>query len=236
MRTSLKILVFLGLVAGMVMGYNQWKTITRLRGENNDLKRKIEEVKATAESNFDRKLVDLDKDVDLLRTQVKELPRLRNELQQLRRSTNELAKLRLENQQLNARQRESVALPSTPVFSQGVLMSKENWVFAGYATPESALQSAVWAMSKGDPKTFIASLSPEMQTEMKKEWDQKPESQIAAEGKEGMQKITGYRIQSTKTISADEVILSMHLEGEDKVEDLTMKRLGSEWKLAGPVK
>jgi RNA polymerase sigma factor (sigma-70 family) len=35
---------------------------------------------------------------------------------------------------------------------------KESWAFIGYADPESALQSTIWAMNQGDTKTYLASL------------------------------------------------------------------------------
>src|SRR5436190_969933 len=158
MKTFWQILFLIVLIASGAVGYFQWKTITDLRRENHDLKIKSEQAKGSAEANFDRKLANLDKEVDQLRVQVKELARLRNEVQQLRKATNEVAKLRLENQKLkDAKPNNSPASNPIPA-KQGALVPKENWTFAGYATPESAVQSAIWAMSQGDPKTFLASL------------------------------------------------------------------------------
>jgi Domain of unknown function (DUF4878) len=236
MKTIWQLLFLVLLIASGVGGYFQWKTITDLRRENHDLRIKSEQAKATAEANFDRKLVELDKEVDQLRVQMKEIARLRNEVQQLRKATNEVAKLRQENEKLkDVRKSNAPAANPTPG-KQGALVPKENWAFAGYASPESTVQSAIWAVSQGDLKTFLGSLTPEMQEEIKKEWGQKSEAEIAAEGKAETQKTKGYQIQNTQTISPDEVVLSLQMDGKETSEEMTVKRIGTEWKLAGPRK
>ncbi len=41
------------------------------------------------------------------------------------------------------------------------IVAREAWGFAGYATPEAALQSMIWAKSTGDFQTFLNSIIPE---------------------------------------------------------------------------
>jgi hypothetical protein len=42
---------------------------------------------------------------------------------------------------------------------------QSSWAFVKYATPEAALQSSLWAMSKGDMKAFFESLTPGFQSQ-----------------------------------------------------------------------
>jgi RNA polymerase sigma factor (sigma-70 family) len=47
------------------------------------------------------------------------------------------------------------------------IVPRSSWTFAGYANPESAFQSSIWAISKGDAQTWLASLTPAMQMEVR---------------------------------------------------------------------
>jgi hypothetical protein len=227
----LSTLVLLGITATTV----EWNTISNLRRENVELKNRVEQLVVLGESNSNLERGKLNAEVEQLRAQLKDLPRLRGELQQLRNSTNELAKLRDENRQLKSRAGAPAPATSSST-AQATSYKKENWAFAGYATPDSALQSVVWGMSQGDLKTVLAGASPEFQAMLAKEWENKTEAQIAEEGRKEMEKTTGFRILDRKTVSDDEVVLDMFIEGENHHEKMSMKRYGSEWKLAGPAR
>jgi hypothetical protein len=68
---------------------------------------------------------------------------------------------------------------------------------------------------------------------MEKEWAGKSEAEVSADARKGMDKLSGVRILERKTVSDDEVVLSVYAEGgEDKVQKISMKRYGTEWKLA----
>src|SRR5439155_3866208 len=84
-----------------------------------------------------------------------ELLKLRGEVGDLRLQTNDLGRLQSENQRLKS----SLATVSTNP-ENVTLAPKESWAFVGYAEPESAFQSAFWAMNQGDAKTLLASLAP----------------------------------------------------------------------------
>ena len=115
--------------------------------------------------------------------------------------------------------------------------AKESWAFSGYATPEAALQSVIWAMREGDTKTFLSSLAPEEMARVQREWGNKSEAEISDDAKRGTDKISSIRILESKTVSDDEVVLNVYAAGgEDKVEKISMKRFGAEWKVAGPKK
>lgn len=180
-------------------------------------------------------------ELERLRTETGEVHKLRNEVSQLRAGAKELGQLRTENQKLRTADRQLQAAPKTgvaapsPATSQERYYAKEDWAFTGYATPEAALQSVVWAMREGDTRTFLASLAPEEMARVQKEWGNKSEAEISADAKRGTDKISNLRILESKTLSDDEVVLNVYAAGgEDKVQKISMKRIGGEWKLAGP--
>jgi RNA polymerase sigma factor (sigma-70 family) len=114
------------------------------------------------------------------------------------------------------------------------LIQKDAWAFLGYADPESAFQSTVWAMNKGDAKTFLNSLSPE--GENFKHVQDRSESEVAAENKRELEKVTAYKIVDKETVSDNEVILTVFAQGESHLTKFRLQRIGTEWKLAGPIK
>ena len=180
-------------------------------------------------------------EVERLRAEAREVHKLRNEVSQLRAGVKEADQLRAENQRFRAAGRPLQAAPSTGVAaasataSQDGYYAKEHWAFTGYATPEAALQSVIWAMREGDTRTLLASLTPEEMERMQKEWGNKSEAQVSADTKRGTDKISGIRILESKTLSDDEVVLSVFAAGgEDKVQKISLKRYGTEWRMAGP--
>src|ERR1035441_4170953 len=79
---------------------------------------------------------------------LEELLRLRGEAGVLRQQTKELETLREENRQARAALASGLNTNYWP---------RDSWAFAGYASPDAALQSSLWAGSKGDLKTFLDS-------------------------------------------------------------------------------
>src|ERR1051325_8677539 len=95
-----------------------------------------------------------------LRAEGQDLLKLRNEVTQLRAGSKEMEKLRAENQQLRsaaAAARTAVPptppspVPPVPAAGTGAQFPKESWTFSGYASPDAALVSAIWAMKEGNP-------------------------------------------------------------------------------------
>jgi len=180
-------------------------------------------------------------ELERLKAEAREVHKLRNEVSQLRAGVKETDRLRTENQRLRAAGKPLQAAPGTGVAGPSTAASqegyypKESWAFTGYATPEAALQSVIWAMREGDTRTLLASVTPEEMARMQKEWGNKSEDQVSADAKRGMDKLSGVRILESRTLSDDEVVLSVYAAGgEDKVQKISMKRYGAEWRMAGP--
>jgi RNA polymerase sigma factor (sigma-70 family) len=104
---------------------------------------------------------------------------------------------------------------------------RESWKFAGFADPRSALQSAIWAWGRGDSKTFVESLEPEMRERQRERLEKmKPEDLI-----QEFRNVTGYRLIGSQTNAVDRVILDVLFNGVERQKDVRLKKVGNEWKL-----
>lgn len=111
---------------------------------------------------------------------------------------------------------------------------KETWAFAGYASPDSALESWAWAFSQGERKVMLQCLVPEAQTILERELAGKSDGAIKALAAQIAAKDKGYTIQSREIISGDDVILHISEYGSDRLTRIELKKIGSDWKLTGP--
>jgi hypothetical protein len=232
------------LLASLAIFWAARSRVSALGKENERLRAELVEAQQSIAANRTAQSREQNEELERLRTEAGEIHKLRNEVRQLRAGAAETERLRSENQQLRAADRPNQAPPKTPeaastgAGSQDGYHAKESWHFAGYTSPEAALQSVVWAMREGDTKTLVASLAPEELTRMMKdEWGGKSEAEIGADAKRNTDKINSIRILESKTVSDDEVVLHIYATGgEDHVQKISMKRLGAEWKFAGPKK
>ncbi len=113
---------------------------------------------------------------------------------------------------------------------------RATWAFAGYTNPESAFLSGVWALGNDDAQNWLASLSPDEQARTVDRATANPNRDIiGARDPADFAKITGYRIVEKQAVSLDEVILKIYAEGLNQIQKFSIQRLGSEWKVGGPV-
>jgi len=168
-----------------------------------------------------------------------ELLRLRNQAAQLKQVTNELQRLQMQVQQLQAANQQIRAAPApapapdTNTAAATGPVARESWAFAGYATPEATLQSAIFAMSQGDYQTFLASMSPEEAARMQKSFEGKTPEQIAEEGRRETASARSFQILRKQELAPDRVVLNVFVAGEDRMQRVTMQKIGEEWKWAG---
>ena len=175
----------------------------------------------------------------------RDLAKLRGEVTQLRTTTRDAEKLRTENQRLKSENQQlrgasaaAAATPATPAPSapEPGNFPREAWTMAGYASPESALVSAIWSMQQGNPKQYFDSLTPEEQLRMSKVWEGKSQEEIAAKHVGDTARITGMKVLNTQEISPDQVVLSVYIGGVDRAEKVSMKRVGNDWKFGGYIR
>jgi regulator of replication initiation timing len=169
-----------------------------------------------------------------------DVARLRGELTQLRTASKDTEKLRAENQQLRTENQKlrgasatAATAPAPPAAPAPASFPREAWAFSGYQTPEAALVSAIWSMQQGNPKQYFESLTPEEQLRMTKVWENKSQAEIAAKHQADTATISGMRVTETQPVSAEETVMKVFIEGVNREEKVSMKRVGNEWKFNG---
>jgi hypothetical protein len=232
---KLKLGVLLAIVVGGVVIplVIQHQSLVTQREENQALRQQIDQLaKLDAENDRLSNLVARAQSTD--DDQLHELLRLRGEVGSLRRQTNELGKLQSENQRLRSSLLTSKPATQTPLTRES--LPRQSWAFVGYADPESALQSVIWAMSQGDAKTARASFAPEARELT--DWRDKSDADLSTDIKREMEKVTAFKIISNEAISVDTAVLTVMVERVDhnEVTPLKLQRIGADWKLAGSVK
>jgi len=227
-------------LAGAVVG---WKNVGLLREENSALRAQLDAFQAQNAASSEAGDRQREQEWQRLRSEAQEVVRLRGEVSQLRGGAKETDRLRSDNLRLQAENQQmrananAVATPSTPPPNAPPdQFPKESWAFSRYATPEAALVSAIWAMKQGDPKAYAASLSPEEQARMAQTWADKSEADIAAKHQKDVSVITGMRILDRQPVSAEEVQMNVYIEGVGRMEKVSMKRIGEEWRFGGYIR
>ena len=121
-----------------------------------------------------------------------------------------------------------------PIAPRQVYSPKASWAFAGYASPEAALQTYFWAMNKQDTTNLYASMTPGAREEFTKGQQDagQTEAQFFRELAPVLKKFSGYRILEIQPVAADEFDLIIAIEdGPNKSDNMTVKRVGTEWKV-----
>ncbi len=130
---------------------------------------------------------------------------------------------------------QSTSQPKPTVSTQNDF-PKSSWHFAGFADPESALESTLWAMSQGDVKSYLASLAPD--GGLFREAQGRPENQIVSQNKQVVDGIAGYKIINEQKVSDDEVIITFQPEVPDGTKPvhpgrMVIRLVDGEWKVSG---
>ena len=241
---TMRILRWLGvaaLVTAIAAAVAGWQKVRQLRAENELLRAQWQQLKEHSDAAAEAQFKQYEQELQRLRAQAQEVFRLRNEVTQLRTVAQDTEKLRAENRQLRVQNQQSGAgaggSAATAVVSNPQIPAdqfpREKWTFAGYSTPQAALVSAVWAMKEGKPQVYLDSLSPEEQVRMAKVWENKSEGEIAAKHQQEVSQITNVRVMNQKEISPEEVQLTVFIEGPNRMEIVSMKRSGADWKFGG---
>jgi len=179
-------------------------------------------------------------------SQLSELLRLRGEVGQLRRQASEAKKLQTENRRLQTALSGAQGNSNSENSREeelNIQLPRASWAFAGYNTPEAALQSLLWARREGDFKSVLASLTPDFVEQARKAWGDQIEEQINAELPYDRDRFSNCHISKKEVLSESEVKLYFQLD-ESAVAfgpngtrarslgcGITVKRSGNEWKL-----
>lgn len=234
MRLERTIYSVLILVAATIAVIN-WRRAEIFRSDNEDLRARVEELET--ESAASSTVLELARgQSEKLRAQNLEIMKLRNDVTQSRVGTKEAEALAAENQRLKAMAQakpNSAEADGNAQRGGGRDFPRESWSFSGYASPESALVSAIWAMKEGNPQTYLESLTPQEQERMASVWQDKAENEIAEKHKNDVSAIAGLRVLERQDLSPTEVVMNVYLEGPGRVEKIRMNQVGQDWKFGG---
>jgi len=167
---------------------------------------------------------------------VLEVMRLRGEIGRLRQTIKETTQ-RTDGTRTGAEDSSSKPQAPDPQTVQA-FWSREQLGFAGQADPVSALQTVLWAMSRGDGPTLALSVSPRAKTKLARaDWNEHGElaQEIAASAEkisESLSQASGFYLVGQKFASENEAVLDVFFEGEGKTRKFSMKKLEGEWKFS----
>jgi len=108
---------------------------------------------------------------------------------------------------------------------------------AGYADPAAALETALWAMSRGDATALAASVTPEARSKLiREDWLQHgpAEEELAAATRiiaDSLSPSSGFYVVGQVLVSQDQATLDLHFEGEQMTRKVALKSIGDGWKL-----
>ena len=168
---------------------------------------------------------------------VREVMRLRGEIGQLHRQ------IGTETNQTMNETRAVAEAPSSKPQAPDPQKVQAYWPrtqlgFAGQADPVSALQTALWAMSRGDGPALAASVTPKARMRLARaDWNEHGESsqEIAASASkiaESLNPASGFYLVGQKFASTDEAVLDVFFEGEGKTRKFSIKMVEGEWKFS----
>jgi TolA-binding protein len=229
------------LAAAAAAAVTGWRRVGQLRAEadaaRNESQAQEQQAAASTTSDEAQRQAELEN----LRGQTSELLRLRNQVNQLRSAAKEAERLRAEVQQLRSdnqqlRTAAGAAPAATPATDAHDQFPRDKWAFSGYATPDAALVSAIWAMKEGNPKTYLDSLAPDEKARLAKVWENKSEAEIAAKHQQDVSPITGMRILDRTTVAPDQVQMNVYIQGVDRMEKVSMVLIDNEWKFNGYIR
>jgi hypothetical protein len=155
-----------------------------------------------------------------------ELLRLRGEVGALRRQTKELEAVRAENRQAHAAGGAATA----------DYWPRSSWAFTGYANPDTALQSYLWAANKGDLKALRASATGDVWKQMDEESGGKSETESSLRARNNVASLKSVLVINREVQADDAVMLTAAFEDRTNTHTvkLLMKKIGNDWKLSTP--
>lgn len=165
----------------------------------------------------------------LAEMQLEELQKLRLEVKQLQHRTNDIKTLQAEVRRLRGvlSSLSSNAPPNVPVED---VYPRDSWEYAGFDTPEDALETVTWAISQGDQNSYMEGLSPELRSEM---LAQLADGSFFQLGPLEMSDASGFRILDREAVSDNQVIYRIYMDGQNDTLDMLLEYQDGQWVVAG---
>ena len=218
----------IGVSVWLALGY---QTRLRLEEENQGLRQQVDQMAELVAEN--------ERLSNLVAQASQSRPRSDDQMRELLRPRAEVGALRQQGKALESPRAENPQAPASPESADPAADNwpKESWAFAGYASPSAAVQSCLWAASKGDVKTFLSGVTGNAQMFAEKLLAGKSESEISAAVTAQFAGIKSLRVVSREVQDENTVVLTTASEEESGTvtKKALMKKVGNEWKLAGEV-
>jgi hypothetical protein len=207
-------LLLLVLAAGVLVGVVkvQRSIIASLRQEVNLLHLQLEASEKAGSKTTNQPSAALPEE------QFRELLRLRGKAGLFRTQAEELAQLQQENRRLQAlmASAQSTADSTTNSFAARRFVPLTQLTFAGYTSPEAALESVLWAERETNLTAYLTSLIPAQQSIEQT----RLQTQAERDGRFFFQDpggVTGFQFLDSKPISDDQVAVTFFVGGHDGV-------------------
>lgn len=220
--TKIKIAVGAVLAAGVGAGLVvQHQEQVMLRAENRGMQEQVEQFEKLRAEN--QQLADAlaRSNTQEQESQLAELDRLRRELARLRQQTGK-PKAALAQQN-----------PKNGTLSKDYF-TRDSYAFAGFADPDSTLQTMMWAGSTSDATTILNCFPPEAK---KDELRTKAQEEKAVEAvSRSTSRWSSFRILERQRFGEDRMVLTIFYEAADggsEVGRMKLRRVGAEWKFDG---
>jgi hypothetical protein len=221
--TMTKLKIAAGAIAVAAVGTTlvcEQQAQARLRQNNEALRQQVAQYNALGAENEQLKA--------MLEPQTPREPPLK-ELSRLRA---EVAALRPQIAQLTtARPAREVQAP--PASGSGNI-TRESYQNIGFAEPDSALQTMMWAGTRGDARIILASYPPEV-FESEANTDAKKEKMVEVI-KRCTSQWSGYRVVDRHYFANDRLVMTVEFQtvsGKSNTGRMKLRRVGPDWKMDG---
>jgi hypothetical protein len=204
-------------------------TITKLRQEIDSLRLQLEAAEQARAKPAEQPSATLPEE------QLRELLRLRGKAGFFRSQAEELAQLQQENHRLRATlaPTQPAAEGITNAFAARTAVPLGDLAFAGYATPEAALESLLWSERETNLTAYMTSLLPAQQTAEQVRLQSQSEQGAGGLFFREPGSVTGFQFLESQPVSEDEVALTFFVKGREQIMKTVAKRIGAEWKFFG---
>ena len=236
------------LCAAATVGVAMWLAVghqarLKLGEENKALQQQLGQMAGVVAENerLSNLVVQASRSQSLPDEQLKELLRLRGEMGVLRHQCKELESLSKEN--LAARAALESSLKTQNAGAGGAAATtnywpRDSWAFAGYASPDAALQSFIWARMNGDLKALRVGTTGEAQKELEQDLARKSEGEVSLKAMADSINLKSVRMHHRSAEADDTVVIQAGYEDGNitYAAKLLMKKVGNEWKLSNKLK
>jgi hypothetical protein len=229
----LAVVVLLALAMGLALEH---QTRLELREERQALRQQVDRITAQLAENEARptlqaaaspaRPIEADASAERLR--------LQTEVHALRQLTNEWTRASNENAEAHAALDRYIQ-EASPKMATADFWPQDSWSFAGFASPDDALRSSLWASNNGNVQALLNSSTGVLLQMIQKEFEGKSADEAAIRAIEEVENLKSVQVLNREYQSGDAAVLTAAFEEgtQTHTNRLLLQRIGNQWKLAG---